>query len=109
MNCENVFRIILLIALLMGVISCQETQQKPATLVAPEESVVTPATAPESEPVVSEVPQVAPAAEHPSEEQAGQAGPEEEVLVSYGEKKLTRRNIEHLQPCLLYTSPSPRD
>lgn len=96
MCCENTFRIIILIALLMGVVSCQEGEQKPAALAASEESiaaepepVVAPATAPGSEPVAAEV---------PSEEQAEQMGPEEEVIISYGEKKLTMRHIEYLQP-----------
>jgi len=85
MCCENAFRIIVLAALLMGVVSCQEAEQKPAALAASEESiaaepepVVAPATAPEPEPVAAEV---------PSEVQAEQMGPEEEVIVSYGENR----------------------
>lgn len=94
MCCENAFRIIVLAALLMGVVSCQEGEQKPTALAASEESIATepivaPVTAPEPEPVAAEV---------PSEEQAEQMGPEEEVIVSYGEKKLTMRHIEFLQP-----------
>ncbi|RKY10782.1 MAG: hypothetical protein DRP65_06055 [Planctomycetota bacterium] len=61
MNCENAFRIIVLIALLMGAVSCQE-----------------------AEPVVAPV--------------AGQIEPAEDILVSYGDKKLTMRHIEYMQP-----------
>ena len=105
MNCENAFRIIVLLSLLIGVVSCEEVEQKPATLVVSEEPVVAepepvvaPATAPEGEPVAEEAPQAAPATERPGEAEAEQMGPAEDVLVSYGEKKLTMRHIEYLQP-----------
>lgn len=89
MNCENAFRIIVLIALLMGTVSCQEAEQKPAKA---------PAISHEDEPVAAEAPQAAPATEQPGEAGVEQVGPAEEVLVSYGEKKLTMRHIEYLQP-----------
>jgi len=79
MNCENAFRIIVLIMLLIGAVSCQEAEKKETALIAPEEPVVA-----ESEPVVAPV--------------AGQMEPAEEVLVSYGDKKLTMRHIEYMQP-----------
>ena len=106
---ENAFRIIVLAALLIGVVSCQEAEQKSTALVASEGSVVAkpepvaaPVTAPEPAPATAQIPQE-PAEAESATEQAGeveaeQIGPEEEVIVSYGEKKLTRRHIEYLQP-----------
>ena len=107
MCCESVFRTIVLAAMLMGVVSCQEAGQQSAALVASEESVlakpelvVAPVTAPES--ATSKIPQapaeVESASEHPSDVEAGQSGPAEEVIASYGDKKLTRRDIDYLQP-----------
>ena len=88
MNCENAFRIIVLAALLMGTVSCQEGEQKRAASVVPEGSITA-----EAEPVEAES-----AVEPPVEVQAEPVGPEEEIIVSYGEKKLTMRHIEYLQP-----------
>jgi len=76
MNCENAFRIIVLIALMMGTVSCQEAEQKEAALIEP---VVA-----EPESVVATV--------------TGQMEHAEDVLVSYGDKKLTMRHIEYMQP-----------
>jgi peptidyl-prolyl cis-trans isomerase C len=86
MNCENTFRIIVLAALLMGTVSCQEGEQKRAASVVPEGFIT-------AEPVEAES-----TVEPPVEVQTEPVGPEEEVLVSYGEKKLTMRHIEYLQP-----------
>ncbi len=88
MRCENIFRIVLLALLLIGVVSCQEGEQQRAASFVPEESVTA-----EPEPVKAES-----AVEPPVEVQAEPVGPEEEVIVSYGEKKLTLRHIEYLQP-----------
>jgi peptidyl-prolyl cis-trans isomerase C len=109
MNRENAFRIIVLVGLLMAVVSCQEGEQKPPASVMSQEPAVA-----ESEPVapVEVPPEPAPviikatqepaeaesATEPPVEVQADQIGPAEEVIVSYGEKKLTMRHIEYLQP-----------
>ena len=49
MNCENAFRIIVLAALLMGTVSCQEGEQKRAASVVPEGSITA-----EAEPVEAE-------------------------------------------------------
>ncbi len=96
MNCKNTYRVIVLTALLAGVVSCREAEQKPVTSVAPEgpavvepEPVVAPGTAKESEPVAAEV---------SSEEQAEQTGPQEDVIVSYGDEKLTSHHVGYLQP-----------
>jgi peptidyl-prolyl cis-trans isomerase C len=86
MRCENIFRIVLLALLLIGVVSCQEGEQKRAASVVPEESIT-------AEPVKAES-----AVEPPVEFQEEPVGPEEEVIVSYGEKKLTMRHMGYLQP-----------
>jgi peptidyl-prolyl cis-trans isomerase C len=88
MRCENIFRIVLLALLLIGVVSCQEDEQKRAASVVPEESIMA-----EPEPVKAES-----AVEPPVEVQEEPVGPEEEVIVSYGEKKLTMRHMGYLQP-----------
>ena len=88
MRCENIFRIVLLALLLIGVVSCQEAEQKQAALVVPQESIT----------AVPERDEAESAVEPPVEVGLEAVGPEEEVLVSFGEKKLTRRHIEYLQP-----------
>jgi len=109
MYSQNIFLIAVLVASLIGVVSCQEAEQKPAALVASEESVaaerepVAPVEVPPAPaPVIVKAPQepaeAESAAEPPVEVQADQIGPEEEVIISYGDKKLTMRHIEYLQP-----------
>ena len=88
MRCENIFRIVLLALLLIGVVSCQEGEQKHAASVVPQESIT----------AVPERDEAESAVEAPVEFPEDAVGPEEEVLVSYGEKKLTGRHIEYLQP-----------
>jgi len=109
MYSQNIFLIAVLVASLIGVVSCQEAEQKPAALVASEESVVAerepvapvevpPAPAPVIVKAPQEPAEAESAAEPPVEVQADQIGPEEEVIISYGDKKLTMRHIEYLQP-----------
>ena len=88
MRCEDIFRIVLLTLLLIGVVSCQEGGQKRAASVVPEESITA---EPERDEVESAV-------EPPVELQEEPVDPEEEVIVSYGEKKLTMRHMGYLLP-----------
>jgi peptidyl-prolyl cis-trans isomerase C len=87
MRCENIFRIVLLALLLIGVASCQEGEQKQAASVVPQESITAEPERDEAESAV----------EAPVEVGQEPVGPEEEVLVSYGEKKLTMRRVEYMQ------------
>ncbi len=70
MSCRNILRIVVLATLLFGVVACEEQAQKPAP------------------PVVSQEP----AAE------AVEVSPDDEVIISYGEEKLTMRHIQYRQP-----------
>lgn len=106
MSCQNTFRMIILLVLLTGVVSCQEAGQKVSTSVAPAESVITEpehldasvTTSDADELEQTEVKEAVSSTEQAEEVEAEQTGPEEEVVVGCGDKKLTMRHIEYLQP-----------
>ena len=79
MTCRSVFQIVVLAALLIGIVACQEETQESAAGVALEEPVAV-----EPEPAAD------------IKEEAGD--PDDEVVISYGDKKLTMRKVEYLQP-----------
>jgi len=79
MTCRSVFQIVVLAALLIGIVACQEETQESAAGVALEEPVA-----------------VEPEPEADIKEETGD--PDDEIVVSYGDKKLTMRKVEYLQP-----------
>jgi hypothetical protein len=87
MHCRNILRIVVLATLLFGVVACEEQAQKPAAPVVSQEPVVV-----ESEPVVAVEPVSTP------ETQEDSSSPDDEVIISYGDKKLTMQHAEYLQP-----------
>ena len=76
MHCRNILRIVVLATLLFGVIACEEQAQKPAAPVVSQEPVA-------AEPVVAVEPVSTPEAQEDS------SSPDDEVIISYGDKKLT--------------------
>jgi len=70
MSCRNILRIVVLATLLFGIVACEEQAQEPAA------------------PVVSQEPVV----------EAVEVSPDDEIVISYGEEKLTLRQIEYRKP-----------
>jgi peptidyl-prolyl cis-trans isomerase C len=83
MSCRNVFQIAVLATLLFGIVACEEQAQRPAPQVVSQEPAV-------AEPVV--------VIEPVAEVNKDQSSPDDEVVVRYGEEKLTMRHIQYRKP-----------